>query len=342
MAMLLGDLADHVQGTVTGNRNCQIRGVATLETAAEGDISFLANRKYKKFLAATRASAVILSESDAGSFTGNALVVDDPYVAYAKIAACLYPPARPEPGIHPSAVIEQDCRISDQAYIGANVTVYTGAVIEQDVVVHSGCVIGRNVHIGAGCCLEANVTVWDDTIIGRNALIHPGVVIGADGFGIANDHGKWIKVPQLGRVRIGDDVELGANTAIDRGAVGDTVIGNGVKLDNQIQIGHNVHIGDHTVIAAQTGIAGSTHIGKHCAIGGRVGIVGHLHIVDNVQVSGGSTVWQSISKPGLYSSGTPMQTNVEWHRNFVRFKQLDEMFHRLRHLEKQLAENKKG
>lgn len=340
--MLLGDLADHVQGSVIGKRDCPIKGVATLETAGEGELAFLANRKYKKYLATTQAAAVILGESDKSAFHGNILLVPDPYVAYAKVAALLHPAPGIAAGIHASADIGEKCRISDAACIGANVTLGHGVVIDADVVIHAGCVLGQNVHIGRGCCLEANVTVWNDTVIGSNALIHPGVVIGGDGFGIANENGKWIKVPQLGRVRIGDDVEIGANTTIDRGAVGDTIIGNGVKLDNLIQIGHNVHIGDHTVIAAQTGVAGSTRIGKHCAIGGRVGIVGHLQITHNVQVSGGSTVWQSIKEAGTYSSGTPMQSNAEWHKNFVRFKHLDDMFRRLQHLEKQIDAQKKG
>lgn len=336
----LAELARQVGGTVRGNGSEVIHGVATLQSAGPGQISFLSNPRYRKFLDATRAAAVIVTPDDAEHCTVNALLVENPYIAYARIAGIFAPLAPFSEGAHPSAVIDSTVTLGARVSIGPNTVIEAGAVIDDGVRIGAGCVIGRDVHIGAESCLEAHVTLWHGTRLGKRALIHPGVVIGADGFGLANDAGVWVKVPQLGRVIIGDDVEIGANTTIDRGALDDTVIEDGVKLDNLIQIGHNVHIGAHTAIAACTAVAGSTKIGKYCGIGGTVGIVGHLEIADRVQITGMSMVTQSITEPGTYSSGTPLEPNAQWRRNFVRVKQLDEMWRRLKQLESELNQLK--
>ncbi len=334
VAHTLGELATFVGGRVIGDDHHEITGVATLERAQRGDLAFLANKKYKKFLAVTQAGAVVLTEADVAQCPVNAVVVADPYVVYARIAALLHPPPTPQWGVAATAIVADDVLLGEPVAVGPHVVIGKGCQIASHVSIGPGCVLGDQVVLGRGTVLEANVTLWHNTIVGDNTLIHSGAVIGADGFGIAYDGGKWIKVPQLGRVRIGSDVEIGANTTVDRGALEDTEIGDGVKLDNLIQIGHNVCLGAHTVIAAHTAVAGSTHIGKHCAIGGCVGIVGHLEICDLVQITGGSVVTKSITEPGVYSSGTPLEINRDWHKNFVRFKQLEEMHKRLRRLEK--------
>jgi UDP-3-O-[3-hydroxymyristoyl] glucosamine N-acyltransferase len=332
-------LADAVGGAVHGQADVQIDRVATISNARANSISFLANRSYYKFLSDTRATAIILSEQDLEKCPVSAIVVKNPYLAYAKIAAILNPAPTVAAGIHASASVAEGVTLHASVAVAANTVIETGASIAEGCSIGPGCVIGENVSIGKNTRLVASVTLCHDVKIGGNVILHPGVVIGADGFGIANDQGVWTKVPQLGSVNVGDDVEIGANTTVDRGALEDTVIEQGVKLDNQIQVAHNVIIGAHTAIAGCTGIAGSTHIGKCCAIGGAVSIVGHLEIVDDVQITAASTVTQSIQEPGLYSSGTPLQENRFWHRNFVRFRQLDEMAKKIRKLEKQL-ENK--
>ncbi len=332
----LADLAAYVSGIARGNGNEVIRGVGTLQSAVPGQISFLSNPQYRRYLATTQASAVLVTESDAPGCAVNAIVVSNPYVAYARIARLFAPEQPHSPGVHPSAVVDSAAELGADVSIGPNAVIEAEAVIGAGSRIGAGCVIGRAVSIGAASCLEANVTVWDGSRIGARALIHPGVVIGADGFGLANDAGQWIKVPQLGRVVIGDDVEIGANTTIDRGALEDTVIEDGVKLDNLIQIGHNVRIGAHTAIAACTAVAGSTKIGKYCGIGGTVGIVGHLEIADRVQITGMSMVTQSITEPGTYSSGTPLEANAQWRKNYARFKHLDELWRRMKALEAKL------
>ncbi len=339
MGYTLQELADAVGGTVYGQTETPIDRVATIRNADENCISFLANRSYYKYLAETRAAAIILAESDLQDCPVSAIVVKNPYLAYAKIAALLNPTPAIVAAIHPSASVAEDATIHANVAVAANAVIEAGATIAEGCSIGPACVVGRNVSIDRNTRLVASVTLCHDVKIGSNVILHPGVVIGADGFGIANDQGEWTKVPQLGSVVIGDDVEIGANTTIDRGALEDTVIEQGVKLDNQIQVAHNVTIGAHTAIAGCTGIAGSTSIGAHCAIGGAVSIVGHLEIVDNVQITAASTVTQSIKQAGLYSSGTPLQENALWHRNYVRFRQLDQMAKKLRKLEKQI-ENK--
>lgn len=338
MKLPLKKLADHVGGYVIGDDECMIDRVATLKNADSGAISFLTNLKYKTELHATKASAVILTEKHAAECKTNALVVSYPHPAYAKIATLLYSDESNHKGIHPTAVIGEGCHIDATAWVGPQVVIESGASIAAGSIIGPGCYIGRDTLLGRDCRLMPNVTVMHNCRIGERVMIHPGVVIGADGFGQANDNGRWIKVPQVGAVQIGNDVEIGAGTAIDRGTIEDTIIEDGVKLDNLIQIAHNVRIGSNTVMAGTSAVAGSTTIGKNCAIGGQVGIVGHLTIVDNVTITACSSVLQSINAPGIYSSSAPLEPNKQWHKNHARFKQLDEMARRIKALEKELEQ----
>jgi UDP-3-O-[3-hydroxymyristoyl] glucosamine N-acyltransferase len=336
----LGELAKRLDAQIIGDAGCQINRVATLENASEGDITFLNDPKHLGAMKITRASAVIAKEVNIEDLPTNGLIVDNPHIAYIKVVGWLNPRIPAKAGIHPSAIIEEDCQIHPEASIAASTVIESGAVIAAGCEIGPGCVIGKDVELNENTRLVANVTICHGVKIGKRVILHPGVVIGADGFGLGNDGKQWIKVPQVGSVQIGDDVEIGANTTIDRGAIEDTIIGEGVKLDNLIQIGHNVHIGAHTAIAACTAIAGSARIGKHCAIGGCVGIVGHLEIADNVTITGMSHVSQAITESGVFSSGTPLEENNKWHRNFIRMKQLDEMARRLKSVEKQIASDK--
>ena len=334
MKLSLSKLAEITQSQVHGDDNCQITGVATLLSATPGTISFLSNRKYQNQLESTQASAVIVHPDDLGSCPVNALINNNVYATYARVASALNPQCKPKGGVHPTAVIGQDCSISPEATVAANVVIENNVVIGANTYIGPSSVIQTGCRLGSGGELVANVVLCHGTQIGDNFLIHPGVVIGGDGYGIAKDGTDWIKVPQLGCVIIGNDVEIGANTTIDRGALDNTQIGDGVKLDNQIQVAHNVIIGAHTAIAGCTGIAGSTVIGKHCAIGGAAVILGHLQIVDNVQITAMSMVTKSIRKAGIYSSGTPMLPNGEWRRNYARYRKLDSYIRRLIVLEK--------
>ncbi|VAW93492.1 UDP-3-O-[3-hydroxymyristoyl] glucosamine N-acyltransferase [hydrothermal vent metagenome] len=334
----LADLAERLGARLVGEGACRVSRVATLTSAGEGDIAFITHKRYRNQLADTCATAVLLSEADLGFVRDgvHSLVVGDPYLAYARVARWLNPEPDEGHGVHPSVVVDPTADIHASAWIGPQCVIEAGVVIGADCRIGPGCVVGRDAVIGEGGRLVANVTICHGSLIGKRVLMHPGVVIGADGFGLANDQGHWVKIPQLGRVLIGDDVDIGANTTIDRGAIEDTVIEDGVKLDNLVQVAHNVRIGAHSAIAGCSGIAGSARIGKHCALGGGVGIVGHLQIADNVTVTGMSMVSHTITEAGVYSSGTPLQENAKWHRNYVRFKQLDDMARRLKRLEKQL------
>lgn len=338
VAVTLQQLADEIGAKIVGDPACLIDGVATLVSARKGSLAFLSNSKYRKFLAATGASAVILGEADAAFCATNALVVADPYLAYAKAAARLSSVQPVQGMIHSSAVVSASATVASSASIGPNCVLEDGAQIGEAVFLGPGCVVGRNARIGAGSRLVANVTICHAVVIGQRALVHPGAVIGSDGFGLANDNGRWVKVPQLGAVRLGDDVEVGANTTIDRGAIDDTVIEDGVKLDNLIQIGHNVRVGAHSAIAAHVGIAGSAKIGVHCVIGGATGIAGHIEIADGTQFTGMSMVTKSVSEPGVYSSGIPAENNLQWRKNVARFRQLEQLGKRLKALEAKLEQ----
>lgn len=276
---------------------------------------------------------MVLAPSDRELFAGPRLIADNPYLAFARAAALLHPASPLAPGVDPTARIHADARLGQNVQVQAQAVIEASVQVGDGAQIGAGCYLGEGVVVGAGSRLAPRVTLLAGTQIGARCLIHPGAVLGADGFGLANDRGVWIKVPQLGRVVVGDDVEIGANTTIDRGALDDTLIGNGVKLDNLIQVAHGVRIGDHTAIAACVGISGSTVIGRHCVIGGGVGFVGHLEICDGVTVTGMSMVAQSISRPGVYS-GIPAEEARSWRRNIGRFHQLDELARRLLRLER--------
>lgn len=333
----LRDIAAVVGADIRGDANPLVDRVATLADATAGAITFLANRRYRKFLRETRATAVFVRQEDVDHCAVIALIVDDPYLAYAKTAALLNPLPPPAPGIAATAVVDSTASVAADATIEEYAVVGARCIVGARAVIGPHCILADDAVIGAATRLSARVWVGPRVRIGTRGLIHPGVVIGSDGFGFASEKGRWVKVPQLGTVIIGDDVEIGANTTIDRGALSDTRVGNGVKLDNQIQIAHNVTIGDDTAIAGCVGIAGSAVIGKRCAIGGGAGILGHLSIVDDVRITPTSLVTRSITKPGTYSSGVPLQESVAWQRNFVRFKQLDRMAMRLGRLEHKLG-----
>ena len=331
--LTLGQIAEHIGGVVKGDEAFQVDSVGTLQSAKTNQLSFLSNTKYKKYLATTRAGVVIVNKKMQADVPHHAIVVDDPYVAYAKATSLLNPVKQHQAGIHNGASVSPDSLVHPSVSVGAQAVIEAGVELAENVIVGPGCIVQNNVKVGTGTRLIANVTLCDGVQIGKRVLIHPGVVIGADGFGIANDDGTWIKVPQLGSVRVGNDVEIGANTTIDRGALDDTVIGNGVKLDNQIQIGHNVVIGENTVIAGCAGVAGSTRIGKNCVIGGAVNLAGHIEIADGVQLTGGTGVTKTITESGVYSSGMPAEPNQQWRRNIIRYRQLDKLVERVKQLE---------
>lgn len=321
----LTEIAARFDLELRGDGSRTIRGVATLARAGADQLGFLANPRYRSQLATTTAGAVILRAADAVEGATAQLIAKDPYVAYAKIATLFERRPMASPGIHPTAVVAPGARIAASASIGAHCVIEDGTTVEDGVVLGPHCIVGPDCVIGAGSQLSARVTLVIRVHLGQRALIHPGAVLGADGFGLAFDRDHWIKVPQLGGVRIGDDCEIGANTTIDRGALEDTVLEDDVRLDNQIQIAHNVTIGAHTAIAGCAAIAGSTQIGRHCLIGGGAGIIGHLTIADRVTITAMSLVTHSIRESGEYSSGTPIQESRLWRRNAARFKHLDEL-----------------
>ncbi len=340
MAYTLGELSERLGADLHGDAGCRIERVATLQNAEAGCITFLANRRYQGFLGATRASAVILNKEFLPGCGVNALVSENPYLAYARAAAMLNPPRPFGSGVHPSAAVAKNAKVHPEAYVGPQCSVAAGAEICARAYLGPGCVIEADAILGEDSRLVANVTLCASVRVGKRAILHPGVVIGADGFGIANDNGVWVKVPQIGSVIVGDDVEIGANSTVDRGALEDTVIEDGVKLDNLIQVGHNVHIGAHTAVAACVAIGGSARIGKRCTIGGAASIAGHLEIADDVHLTATSAVPNSIKVAGVYSSGMPIQENKAWRKNVIRMRQLDDIARRLKAMENRLKELK--
>jgi UDP-3-O-[3-hydroxymyristoyl] glucosamine N-acyltransferase len=331
----LADIAARFALDLQGDPSVSIHGVATLANAEPGQIGFLANPRYRSQLADTRASAVVLRASDADACTSACLIAHDPYVTFARIATLFERRPAHAAGVHASAVVSPSARIAASASIGPLCVVEDDASIGEGAVLGPHCVIGRCCSVGAQSRLVARVTLVQDVTLGQRVLIHPGAVLGADGFGLAFERDRWIKVPQLGGVRIGDDCEIGANTTIDRGALGDTVLEEDVRLDNQIQIAHNVTIGAHTAMAGCAAVAGSTTIGRYCLIGGGAGILGHLSIADRVTVHAMTLVTHSIREAGEYTSGTPIQPNRQWRRNAARFKHLDEIARRVDAIEKE-------
>lgn len=322
MAIALGELAVRFGCELRGDPALTVDHVAPLTSAGAGAITFLANSKLAASLATARASAVILDARSAAACPVAALISSNPHALFARVAALLYPLPPLKPGVHPSAVVDASAQLDASAEVGAHVTVGADVHIGARVYIGPGCVIAAGTHIGADSRLVTRVSLEHAVHIGERVLIHAGAVIGADGFGYARESTGWLKVPQVGGVRIADDVEIGANTTIDRGAIDDTVIGPGVKLDNLIQIAHNVQIGAHTAIAACTGVSGSTRIGARCMIGGACGLAGHIEICDDVVITGKSSVTKSIRVPGMYSSTIPIEPIKRWWRIVARFKRL--------------------
>ncbi len=333
----LGQLAERLGATLRGDPLRPIRGLATLQDADSEQLAFLSNAQYRKHLADTKAGVVLLAPADAEGYAGDVLLIDNPYLAFAQLSHLFDRKPVALPGIHPTAVVAQDAQVDANASVGAYTVIESGARISANVTIGAHCVVGARSEIGEGGWLAPRVTLYHDVKIGKRVVIQSGAVLGGEGFGFANQQGVWQKIAQIGGVVLGDDVEVGANTTIDRGALADTLIGNGVKLDNQIMIAHNVQVGDHTAMAGCVGISGSTKIGKHCMIAGGVGMVGHIEVCDNVFVTGMTMVTRSITEPGAYSSGTAMQTAADWKKSAARIRQLDDMARRLRELEKRLA-----
>ncbi len=342
MSLSLGEIAVRYGCELRGDPDHEIRTVGTLANAAPDAITFLANPGYRPMLAGTRAGAVLVTAADAEDCPAAALVCADPYVTYARVATELHPPALPEPGISETATIDPSAVVPATASVAAGARIGADTVLGDHVVVGPNCVVGDGCRLGASTRLTASVTLWHGVTLGERCLIHPGAVIGADGFGIAQTREGWIKVPQLGSVRIGSDVEIGANSCIDRGAIEDTVIGDDVRIDNLVQIAHNVRIGDHTALAAMVGIAGSTEIGERCLFGGASGVVGHVRIADDVVLGGRCMVTSDIREPGMYGSAMPHDEIRVYKRNVARYRQLDRLARRLRQVEKALGIGRKG
>jgi UDP-3-O-[3-hydroxymyristoyl] glucosamine N-acyltransferase len=334
MPVRLGELAVRFGCELRGDPDASVERVATLQDARAGALSFLANPKYRKHLGTTGASAVVLDAASAAECPTNALIASNPYATYARIAQLLHPEPSFSGGRHPTAVVDAAATVDPTAWIGPHCYVAAHAVIGPQVFLGPGTVVLDGVRIGAGSRCVARVTLCAGVQVGERCLFAPGVVLGADGFGQAPDKDGYVKVPQVGGVQIGNDVEVGANTTIDRGAIDDTVIEDGVKIDNQVQVGHNCRIGAHTVIAGCVGISGSVTVGKRCMIGGMVGVVGHLEICDDVYLTGKTMVSHSITKPGLYSGQLPLDEARRFRRNSARFQNLDELARRVQRLER--------
>lgn len=340
MGTRLGELVERLGGQLVGDANLQVDGIAPLTEAGVSHISFLSNSKFRAQAAASQAAALIVAPAEdayvAAAYAGSRIVTPNPYVYFARAAQffAAQDEVRPAPGIAASASVHPSARVDPSAHVGPLVCIEAGAVIGADVVIDAGCVIGREAVIGAGTHLFANATFHARCQIGARGIVHSGAVIGTDGFGFANEGGVYIKIPQTGRVMIGDDVDIGANTTIDRGALADTVIEDGVKLDNQIQIGHNCRIGAHTAMAGCVGVAGSAVIGKYCTFGGAAMVLGHLTIADRVHISSGSMVSRSILEPGQYTGFYPLAKNAEWEKSAAIVRNLASMREKIRALEK--------
>lgn len=337
MAHTLAELAVLCDGRVAGDETVRIKNVAKLESATASDIAYISEKKYLALLETTRAGAVILKESYQDHYRGNSIIVPDPHLAYAKIAQLLYPLPFPGAEIHQDAVVDPAANIARSAFVGPAAVVEAGAAIGERAYIGPGCVIGRNAKIGEDSWLYPRVVVADDCVVGNRCVIQAGAVIGGDGFGYAQDEQRrWIRIPQVGRAILGDDVEIGANTTVDRGAQGDTVIGNGVKIDNLCQIAHNVQVGENSIMAGQSGIAGSSKIGKRFAIGGQAGVHGHITVADDVTLAGRSNLAKSVREPGVYSSAIRAEKLEAWQRIAARIRRLEFFARRLEQIEKRL------
>ena len=342
MSRALGSIVQSLGGTLVGDPDIVITRLAPLASAEQGELAFVAQARYAHQIQTTRAGALIVLPAlqVVAEQRGACIVTDDPYLYFARLTQwwrrehepSLVPDIHPQASVHPTAVVEAGVDIAAFAVIGANAFVASGARIG------AHAVLGRGASVGAGTTLHASVSVGDRCVIGARCILHPGVVIGADGFGFAPHQGQWVKIEQLGAVRIGDDVEIGANTCIDRGALDDTVIEDGVKLDNLIQIGHNVRIGAHTAMAGNAGVAGSATIGAHCTVGGGAIVLGHLTLADKVHISAASVVTRSIREPGHYTGMFPIDDNASWEKNAASLKQLNRLRERLKAVEQALEQ----
>ena len=334
MPIRLGELAEQFDCELIGDASVIVDAVGSLPNAGPGALSFLSSSKFKKQLAATKAAAVILRAADAGDCPTAALITDNPYACYANMANVLCPPPIYEPGVHPSAVVAANATIDDTAHVAANAVVEDRARIGANSSIGPGTVVGPDCIIGDNCRLHANVTFVRNVSVGDRCIFHSGSVVGADGFGNAMTPDGWVKVPQVGGVRIGNDVEIGSATTVDCGAIDDTIIEDGVRLDNQIQIAHNVHVGAHTAMAAGCAIAGSAHIGKRCMFAGMVGMAGHIEVCDDVIVNGKGMISRSITEPGVYASNFPIEPVRNWNRLVAKVRRLDKLIERVGKLEK--------
>lgn len=333
MKLLLDDIASLCKGKVIGDGKKTISGVNTIDSASFDEITFVSDNKYEKFISSTEAGAIFLKQAGDQVSGINIVLVDNPQLAFALIAAKLNPENIELTGVSESARIDPSVNIPENIYIGDNVTVEKGAVLGDGIYIGNGCRIGKHTSIGGSTFIYENVVIRDGSKIGDGCLIHPGVVIGADGFGLVKDGNSWVRIPQLGAVEIGNNVDIGANTTIDRGSIKNTLIGSGVKMDNLIQIGHNVTVGENTVIAAHTAIAGSSVIGKNCEIGGCVGIMDHSIVADDIKIGGGSVISGKLLEPGIYSSSIKAEKLSVWQKNVARLRKLGELAERVRKLE---------
>ncbi|HWV14933.1 MAG TPA: UDP-3-O-(3-hydroxymyristoyl)glucosamine N-acyltransferase [Cellvibrio sp.] len=329
------DLAQRIGAELIGDPQHSICALATLQSATATDLSFIANPAYKKYLAGTRAGAVIVAPDLVEAVSGNKLVVSNPYLSYARLTPLFDPIGQAVPGVHPSAVVGANCVLGRDVSIQANAVIADNVTLGDGVVIGAGCYVGEDTTLGARTRLYANVTVYHGITIGTDCIFHSGCVIGSDGFGYSPSREGWVKIHQLGAVIIGNRVEIGANTTVDRGALDNTFIDDGVIVDNLVQISHNVRLGKNTAIAAKSGIAGSTVIGSNCTLAGAVGVVGHLTLADNVHITAMSLVSASISEPGTYSGAVPLAPNKEWRKNAARFRNLDDLAKRLIKLERE-------
>ncbi|OAJ95435.1 UDP-3-O-(3-hydroxymyristoyl)glucosamine N-acyltransferase [Vibrio bivalvicida] len=336
----LAELATITGGELHGDATAVVTMVAPMDSAQDGHVTFLSNPKYAKHLAECKATLVMVKEAQRELCSGNVLVVDDPYVAFAKVAQALDTTPAPAQDIAPSAVIADSAQLGANVSVGANAVIESGVELGDNVVIGAGCFVGKNAKLGNNTKLWSNVSIYHEVSLGSDCLVQANTVIGSDGFGYANEKGEWVKIPQLGSVCIGNRVEIGSCTTIDRGALDDTVIEDNVILDNQLQIAHNVHIGYGTAIAGATIIAGSTKIGKYCIIGGGAVINGHIEITDGVTITGMGMVMRSIEEKGMYSSGIPLQPNKEWRKTATRVHRIDDMNKRLKAVEKLLENDK--
>ncbi|MBD2782327.1 UDP-3-O-(3-hydroxymyristoyl)glucosamine N-acyltransferase [Xenorhabdus szentirmaii] len=336
VSIRLADLAQQLDAQLQGDGDTVITGLAPMHSANSGQITFLSDSRYTDKLSECQAAAVVLREADLPYCKVAALVVKDPYLAYARMAQIMDTTPQPAQDIHPSAVISSDVVMGKNVAVGANAVIESGVVIGDGAIIGAGCFIGKNAHIGAQTRLWANVSVYHNVEIGDSCLIQSGAVIGSDGFGYANDRGNWIKIPQLGTVIIGDRVEIGACTTIDRGALDNTIISNGVIIDNQCQIAHNVTIGEGTALAGGVIMAGSLKVGRYCMIGGACVINGHMEICDKVTITGMSMVIRPITEPGVYSSGIPLQPNKTWRKTTALVMNINEMNKRLKSVERRM------